>query len=481
MHEEEVQFDEDDIVRSLCRDSFYFFVQEFWSEIIQEEPIWNWHVKYLCDELQTVAERVFAGEEKAYDLIINISPGSTKSTIASEMYIAWVWTKMLSARFICASHGYPLAMDLSRKTRDVIISEKYKRLFPEVELREDQNAKGEFHNTKGGMRYAIGTGGSVIGRHAHFIMVDDPIDPTAAISEADLKSVNQWMSETLPTRKVNKLVTVTVLIMQRLHQNDPTGAMLEKAEDSKINVKHICLPAELTEHVNPPKLREKYIDGLMDPIRLSTRVLRNAEVELGDYGYAGQFLQSPTPLGGGMFKVDEIRGGTCPPIKRTVRYWDKAGTGGGGAYTVGVKMGLAFDGTFWLLDVERGQWEANQRERKIRSKAEDDGVSVHIGIEQEPGSGGKESAQNTVKRLAGFIVKAEKPTGDKTLRADPLAVQVNAGNFHISDRIKNTPMIREYLKEMKNFPYSKYKDQIDASSGAFNMLATKRIRVGGLG
>ena len=129
---EDLQFEENDIAASICRDSFFEFVKEFWSTVIVAEPVFNWHIKYLCDELQTVAERVFRGEAKEYDLIINVSPGSTKSTIASIMFPAWNWTRMAHARHICGSFTEALAHDLSVKSRTVIGSEKYQDLFPEI-------------------------------------------------------------------------------------------------------------------------------------------------------------------------------------------------------------------------------------------------------------------------------------------------------------------------------------------------------------
>lgn len=479
-----MKLDKDKLEASVCRDSFYEFVKRFWDSIIPEEFTDNWHIKYLCDELQIVAERVFNNQPKLYDLIINISPGTTKSTICSVMFPAWVWTRMPSARTIGTSYAFPLAMDLSRKNRDIVWCDKYLKLFPEVVLSDDQNAKSYFMNTEKGWRLAVGTGGSVTGFHAHFILVDDPVDPNGAISEAELKSANKFMTETLPTRKVDKKVTVTILIMQRLHQDDPTGAKITKSkEEGGTKIKHICLPAEINEDnkktVKPRRLISKYKNGLMDPIRLDRKTLKENEIGLGQYGYSGQFMQTPTPLGGGMFKTPRIEI-DIPPRKwkrlARVRYWDKAGTKDGGAWTAGVLMGEDLDGRFWILDVVRGQWESYEREKIIKQTAQADLKRVVIGVEQEPGSGGKESAQATVRNLAGFMVRVDRPTGDKVLRADPFSVQVNAGNVMLAPGLWN----RVYLEELQFFPFSKFKDQVDASSGAFTILSKPRTSVGGM-
>jgi predicted phage terminase large subunit-like protein len=468
------------LIGSLVKDSFYEFVKEFWSVIIQEKPVFGWYVKVICDEMQTVAERVFNGEEKEYDLVINVPPGSTKSTICSQMFPAWVWTRMPSAKFICASYAHSIALKDSLKTRDIVESELYQRCFG-IRLREDQNTKGLFANNKMGFRFSTSIEGSVTGFHGHFLLVDDPLNPEASYSDAELKTTNRWMSTTLPSRKVNKLITPTILVQQRLHQADPSGEMLEKGES---DVKHLCLPGELTDGVSPKNLAQYYVDGLLDPIRLPKKVLEKIEKELGAYGYASQILQQPVPLGGGMFHVDKLvkRKTVHKKIVRAVRSWDKAGTKGGGAYSVGVLMGVDDDRNYWILDVIRGQWGSTEREEKIaKTAAMDEGMegiygAVETILEIEGGSGGKESGENTVRNLAGHKVFCYHPTGDKESRAYPFSSQVGAGNVYILDE----GWFRDYVEELQHFPQSRFKDQVDASSGAFNRLAKKKRIVGGM-
>ncbi|GAF72001.1 unnamed protein product, partial [marine sediment metagenome] len=292
-------YDEYELIASVTRESYFTFVEEFWGQVIAETPVWNWHISFIADELQKLAERVFKNLSKLYDLIINVPPGSTKSTLCSIMFSPWTWTRMPSTRFLGGSYAAPLAMDLSRRGRDVVLSDKYRRTFPEIELSPDQKAKAHFINTKGGSRYSFGMQGTVMGMHAHFIGVDDPLNPEKAVSEKELAKANRVMSETLFTRKVDKEVTPTILIMQRLHQNDCTQHMLDTYDD----VRHVCLPAEDDENVKPTELRARYVDGLLDPYRLSKKVLASEFKALGEFGYAGQFAQRPAPRGGAMFKV----------------------------------------------------------------------------------------------------------------------------------------------------------------------------------
>jgi len=470
---------ENKLLASLCRDSFYFFFKQFWETVpgCPPTPSLNWHIQYQCEEAQYAAERVFLGLPKYYDIVVNISPGTTKSTIWSILFQAWTWTRMPSARHICGSHTENLILDLSRKCRDVVASDKYRALFPEIKLREDQNTKGYFANTLGGDRFSCTIGGKTpMGMHAHFIGVDDPIDPQRAMSDQEIKNANDWLDSTIPSRKVDKAVTLTVLVMQRLRQGDPTDAMLESGNP----VKHICIPAEVYEGVvvKPEELRSKYKNGLMDPVRLPKNVLQEAQ-KRGEYHYAGQYLQSPTPIGGGMFKVDNLHIEPMPAnqgkfFKRWYRYWDKAATLGGGDYTVGVLMAEDINECIWILDVVRGQWDSATREKIILLTAQQDKFRTIVGIEQEPGSSGKDSAQQTIKKLKGFRVIANTTSseGGKIVRADSFSVQVNSGNVYLAQAEWN----RDYINELKHFPNSRYKDQVDASSGAFNLMTKKNVR-----
>lgn len=150
-----------------------------------------------------------------------------------------------------------------------------------------------------------------------------------------------------------------------------------------------------------------------------------------------------------------------------IRYWDKAGTEGGGKYTAGVLMALAPNGQVCIEDVVRGQWSAANREPVIKQTAQADGPGVTIWIEQEPGSGGKESADSTILNLRGYTVFADRVTGDKLTRANPLAAQSQAKNVFLLAGLWNEAFLREaHAFEAK----AAFKDQIDAASGAFNKL-----------
>lgn len=485
---------------SVARESFYEFFKMVWPIISAEKFVPNWHIRYLCDQVQIVLEWVFAGQPKKYDLVINISPGSTKSTIVSQAAPAYAWTRMPNFKSINGSYDHALALKDSLACRDIVESDFYRDHFPKVaELREDQNTKSLFVNKYKGGRLSASTGSRVTGFHAHLITVDDPLNPEQSFSEPEVKKANRWMTNTLPTRGIMRADTPIILVMQRLAQNDPAGERLLRGG----RLKHICIPAELlydkegtlSTYVSPPGLIKYYKpDGkgnlLMDPRRLDKKNLNEFRKTLGEYGYAGQYLQDPVPLTGAMFdiKMLDIRD-QAPPMVRMIRAWDKAATKDAGAYSAGVLIGIDKWGDYWVLDVVRGQWTPTDRERMIKQTAQLDSRGAHgvivnrrpedthveIMVETEGGSGGIESTENSIRRLAGFRVSGKRVTGKKEERAWYFASQVG-----VKDHVKvlNRPWTKPYIEEMKFFPYSKYKDQIDASSLAFNRIAKPARRAG---
>jgi predicted phage terminase large subunit-like protein len=476
------------ITRELNNRSLYHFLQCFWPLVSAHDFTPNWHIEYLCSELEILAERVAKREAKEYDLIINVPPGTTKTITCSIVFPVWCWTKWFWMRFICASYSGALSLESADYCREIIRSAQFQELYPELDIKDDKDTKSNFRivkkgpvtkNTRkievGGNRYSTSVGGTLTGFHGDLLIVDDPLNPTQAASDVELTNANHWVSQTLSTRKTDKSVTPTVLIMQRLHQNDPSGHMLEKQKE---NLKHISLPGEARNYrkqVKPAELYKFYKDDLLDPVRMSWKVLKDLEADLGQYGYAGQIGQDPTPPGGGMFKVGHFQFiSVLPSINqyiKTIRYWDKAASAGEGAFTVGVKMSQLTERRWVVEDVKRGQWSTNERERIIRETAIADGTRVEVWIEQEPGSGGKDSASGTIRNLAGFTIYAERPTGDKAHRADPYSVQVNDGAFMI---LINPEWNHAFVEEHRFFPFSTYKDQVDAASGAFNKLVGKK-------
>lgn len=445
------------------------FIRHLWSTVETDTYLSNWHQDAICAHLDAVLKGTIRR------LIINIPPRCMKSLAVSVFFPAWAWLRYPQLRFLFSSYAHTLSIRDSVKCRRVMSSPTYQRLMmkyqPKLRLSDDQNAKERYDNSMGGYRLATSVGGSNTGEGGDIIGVDDPNNVIQSESETIREGTNQWWDEAMSTRLNDPKTGRYIIIMQRTHTRDLTGHILAKQADLW---DHLCLPAEYEgdrvvsslDYVDP---RTTFGESLW-PARLTPEVLAGYKSALTSYAYAGQFQQRPAPRDGGMFNtkkillVDHIKE---TDIIHTVRYWDKAGTKGGeGAQTAGVKMAKLRSGMWGVLDVVTGRWEAGEREAMITRTAQADGQKVRIYVEQEPGSGGKESAQYTTRRLAGYRIRADRPTGDKTTRAEPFSDQVYGGNVVCLRRGWTT----EYLDELKAFPRGALRDQVDASSGAFAKL-----------
>lgn len=489
-----------------CRRSLFRFVQEFWYEIIPDDPIWNWHIPYLCQELEAITDRVLMRKPKLYDLVINIPPGTTKTTICSVMWPAWSWIRRVPGkhakslpprtgaylRFICGSYAQDITLKNSNASRDILRSDKYRRFFPEIEIRRDTDAKSDFSNTRRGSRFSTSVGSRVMGTHGHIIIIDDPIDPEQALSDADRIRANEFM-DNVQTRKTDKKVTPLVLIMQRLHDDDPTAHLKRLSEEEGGGaIRHLKIPGTTDYDIEPPELKENYKDGLLDPIRLDLPVLQEMRVRLGSYKFSGQVGQDPRPREGAMFQKSWFEAVSQLPVPKKekigpVRGWDLAGTtekearrrGRSAvlkqARTVGVRVSM-IDGMIYVEDLAADLVKGEQMRALMRGTASQDPEGTVQDVPQDPGQAGKDQVTDLVKNLQGFVVRYSTESGDKVLRADPLSSQAEAGNV----RILKAPWNHDFLEEVSVFPVGR-KDIVDAFVRAYNrlLLLQKLGNVGG--
>ena len=320
-------------------------------------------------------------------------------------------------------------------------------------------------------------------------MVDDPHNITEVESDVVRTNAIVWWDEVMSTRLNDPETGSKIIIMQRSHQYDLSGHVLEKG-----GYEHLMLPMEYEPSrqcttsigFKDPRNEE---GELLSPKRMGETALKELKVALGTYGTAGQLQQRPSAREGNLFKIDNlniigrVKEGN---VKKRVRSWDKAGTEGGGKFTVGLRMGKykkarpngSYDedgverkSKYFIDDIVRGQWSSGVRELRMKTASNVDTKKVMILIEQEPGSGGKDSAEASAKNLVGRRVELIRPTGDKELRADPFSVSVENGEVDIV----RAEWTYELIEEMKHFPQSKFKDQVDAGSQAYNKLSTQGV------
>jgi predicted phage terminase large subunit-like protein len=473
-----------------CERSLKEFLVEFWPKIDPAPFIDGWHIDALCLHLEAVTR----GDIR--NLLITIPPRHMKSISVSVAWPAWSWIEDAGMQFLFSSYAQNLSTRDAVKSRRVIQSPQYDNWWGEkFQMTGDQNAKQRYENDQGGYRLATSVGGALTGDGGDVIVCDDPHNVAEGESDPVRMGTLEWWKESMSTRENNPKTSRRVVIQQRVHENDLAGHIIEEEgliQDGGIWV-HLNLPAEfeednrcityirnadgdIEEFWRDPRTKE---GQLLCPERFGEEELQTLKTRLGEYGTAGQLQQRPSPRQGGMFEVDQIVKLNHIPaqIIESVRYWDKAGSivtkkNKEPAYTAGCKMikvqkGLGYP-EYIITDMVRGRWKSNQREEIIKNKTEQDGIDCEVYVEQEPGSGGKESAESTISNLAGYIIRADRPSGDKTLRADPLSVQVNAGNVGMLGGDWNT----ELIDELRLFPRSRFKDQTDAAAAAFSKLTT---------
>ena len=470
---------------ALAQVSLYHFIRQLWPVVETREFVDGWHIEMMCEHLEAVSR----GEIRR--LLINIPPRHMKSLTVSVFWPVWDWLQHPERQWLYASYTHPLSIRDAVKSRRIFQSITYQNLLADhqrgLKLVGDQNTKIRYDNSKNGYRIATSVDGTLTGEGGDIIVIDDPHNVKDGESEVKRLECLRWWDEAMSTRLNDAKTGCYVVIMQRIHTNDLTGHILEREAE---NWDHICLPArfEGKHHPHPVKssLGQKdsrtQLDQLLWPVRFSDVELSKIERSLGSYATAGQLQQRPAPRGGGLFKVEKIKliNDFNPNfIIRSIRYWDKAGTEtvtgkrNTSARTAGVLLHIMKNGQIIISDVVKGRWSYLGRENRIKQVAELDASqygrsNVHIWSEQEPGSGGKESAERTVRMLTtlGYIARSDRPTGDKVTRAQPLSAAIEA---ELVCAVKGE-WVQEFIGELETFPSGRYKDQVDAASAAFNKV-----------
>lgn len=457
-----------ELIRERCQ-SFSGFVKEAWHILEPNTPLkWSWHMACMCDHLEAITY----GKLKPW-VIINVPPGSSKSMIVSVLWQAWEWGPCgkRANRFLTTSFELENVKRDTRKTRDLVMSEWYQSLWPEVRMK--RSAELSFANSDTGTREGVPFA-SITGKRGDRVVIDDPHSLKGAESDQQRgESVRLFLEGGL-NRLNDQQTSAIVVVMQRLHENDLTGAVLAR----DLGFIHIMIPMEFEPErrcVTPlPWQDPRSYDGeLMDPVRVpksAIDVLKSVS-----FSWAGQYQQRPTAREGGLFKREWFVGQiieAAPPGTVWVRHWDLAATKKGqGARTAGVKLGRTPDGRYIVGHVIKDRWDGNGVRQVIKSTAEMDGRSVTISLPQDPGQAGKVQAQDFVAALAGYKVKTEPESGDKFTRAEPFAAQCAAGNVYL---LKHEGWNQDYIDELCAFPGAVLKDQVDASSGAFGRLVGTR-------
>lgn len=447
------------VERELCRRSFAEFIRRAWPHIIPDRLQFNWHIEAVAQHLEAVSR----GEITR--LLVNIPPGTSKSTIIGVMYPAWLWGPggQPGHRYIGAAHEQGLAVRDNRMMRALVTSDWYQRLWP-LKMVSDQNEKLYFENEKRGFRQACAVA-SMTGRRGHTIAWDDPLSPQKANSEAHRDEAIRILTETVPTRLNDPERSAIIVVMQRLHEADPSGYIL--AND--LGYDHLLIPMEfeperrVTTSIGWTDPRTE--DGeLLDPVRFPPHVIERDKKAMGSYAWAGQMQQRPNPRGGGLFKDEwwqyyealpeiEWRGIWADTAQKAKESSD---------YSVFQCWGRTAAGKAILLDQVRGKWEAPELLAQARAfwakhkAVNGQGALRSFKIEDKVSGTG---LIQTLKREGVPVIGIPRAAGqDKVTRAMDAAPSVEAGQVMLP---RNAAWLSDFLSETGAFPNGAHDDQVD--------------------
>jgi predicted phage terminase large subunit-like protein len=390
-----------------------------------------------------------------------VPPRSGKTEIAVKAFIAWTIGLVPDSEFIHASYSKRLATSNAYDIRAMMQHETYRSIFPWVSLQDDSKAKDEFRTSHGGIVYATGAEGTITGYGAGkmrdgfggAIIIDDPHKAGEATSPIMRQNVIDWYQTTIQSR-LNKTDTPIIVIMQRLHEDDLSGWLLSGGSGEKWD--SLVIPARDPD--GSSFWPEQFPPEMLDRLEQSS-----------PYVFAGQYMQRPAPLGGGIFKDEWWRFyDAMPPLKWRAIYADTAQkTKEQNDYSVFQCWGQTQTGQIVLLDMARGKWEAPELETMARAfwkkhlAASDKGPLRAFKVEDKVSGTG---LIQKLKREGIPIIPIQRNT-DKVTRAFDAAPYVQSGNVYIMDNIDH---LADFMSEASVFPNGTHDDMIDAAMSAIS-------------
>lgn len=433
----------------------------------------NFHIDLLAAKLEAVRR----GENKR--LIINVPPRSLKSHIASIAFPTWLLGHDPTMKVIAASYGQDLADDFARASRTVMQNPMYKRLFPRTRLDPSRQAIYGFETTAGGYRIATSVGGSLTGFGADVMIIDDPMKPDQASSDSERHRVNQWYRNTVVSRLNDKRDGAIVILMQRLHEEDFVGYV--RGLDDWELVSFPAIAQENERHVVPTPygtyvhLRQQ--GEALHPEREPLSVLEQIRRNLGSEYFAAQYLQSPTPPGGGLVKVKwfrRYRPGDLPAkFDQLIQSWDTANKASQlNDPSVCTTWGIKGKNIF-LLDVLRARMEYPELKATIFAHARRHKADLVLVEDKSSGTPiVQDLKRDGMRQIRGII-----PEGDKIMRMSVQTATIENGFVHIPE---DAPWLEDYLHELMMFPKGRHDDQVDSTAQALQWLNNPQNDYAGL-
>ena len=467
-------------LRLRAQNDLYFYARY----MFEKRKGYKWQRAPHHPALFKALEDVFYG--RINRLLINVPPRYSK-TEAVINFIDWSLGKVPDSEFILTSYSSDLATNNAWIAREMLQHEAYRAIFPDVLLRSDSSAKGEWRTTEGGIVYAAGIGGTITGYGAGkmregfggAILIDDPIKPSEANSRVVLKNTIDGFQNTLESRKNDPVNTPIILIMQRVHEEDLSGWLLGGGNGEKWH--HINLPA-LAEP-NDPLGRE--IDEPLWEAKHTTEMLKGMQ-SANPYVFAGQYQQRPSPLGGGIIKGHWFKRYNVLPrlVYRRIFADTAQKTKEQNDFSVFECWGKGDDGNAYLIDMIRGKWEAPELKRRATDffnkhnsrdnyKPEIHGALRSMGVEDKASGTGLIQDLRVTSQIP--ILPIERVV-DKVTRVLDVVGYIEAGRVYLPE---NADFTSDFVAECEAFTPNDthaHDDQIDPMCDAINdIVATGNL------
>lgn len=450
---------------AILRTDLSAFVEKCFAEIEQGRPYeHNWHIDAIAYQLT----RIRSGETRR--LIVNIPPRHLKSLAVTIAYTAWVLGHDPAKKIICVSHGKDLAREHANGFLRIVESDWYRRLFPGLQVAKRGNRVTELKTTKGGYRLATSIEGAVLGRGADLIVIDDPIQPLAALSAAERAKVKTFYDQTLYTRLNDKRTGAIVLVMQRLHEDDLVAHVETIDEWAKLAIPAIAETVETYrlgsfEH----DVYQRGVGELLHAAREDKVTLDQIRRTMGTRGFEAQYQQRPVPLDGNIIKRSWLRfyDETPREFDRIVASWDTASTiGEASDWSVGTLWGLA-GSAYYLLDLVRGQFEFARLRREVIDLHRRHPETVTLIEETDTGRALAQDLRNN----GDLRPILDPPRFDKTARIEAQSARFEAGEVLLP---RAADWLNAYVSELVAFPSGAHDDQVDSTSQALRYLTRGR-------
>lgn len=440
-------------VQAASRESLMWFTRYMFKARRGFKWVHNWHQDKICDALT----RVYEGKCKR--LIINIPPRYSKTEFVKN-FIAWTLGKAPDSEFIYVSYSGRLASNSTADVRGLVSTPEYKGIFPAVELKADTRAKDHWSTTAGGVVFATGcpdgtcTGfgaGKLREGFGGAIIIDDPHKADEANSDVSRNSVIEWFQNTLESR-ANNPDTPIIVIMQRLHEDDLAGWL--EAGNNGEQWEVLRLPVR--DENGTPLWPWKHSAAKLDQMEKKNR-----------YVFAGQYMQRPSPLGGGIYKDEwwKYYNPAAPPrFKRIIQTWDTAFKKTESAdYSVCFTIGETDTG-YYLIDRYKEKIEFPALKRAAKSLAAKYSPTAVL-VED------KASGQSLIQELREdtlLPIVAIPKEADKISCAHAVTPQVESGNVFLPEGAEWVP---DFLKTMGQFPNGAHDDDCDSFAQGIKYLA----------